>query len=40
MRKFILQMLYGILTGNMVHLSEIARSFGENILKLLFILSF
>ena len=29
--KFVLQMLYGILTGNKVHLSEIARSLNENI---------
>lgn len=29
-KKFILQMLYGILAGNKVHLSEIARSLEEN----------
>ena len=29
--KFILQMLYGILAGNKLHLSEIARSLKENI---------
>ena len=30
-QKFILQMLYGILAGNKVHLSEIARSLNERI---------
>lgn len=30
-KKFILQMVYGILEGNKVHLSEIARSLKENI---------
>ena len=29
--KFLLQMLYGILAGNKLHLSEIARSLNENI---------
>ena len=29
-KKFILQMLYGILESNKVHLSEIARSLEEN----------
>jgi hypothetical protein len=29
--KFVVQMLYGILAGNKVHLSEIARSLNENI---------
>ena len=30
-QKFVHQMVYGILTGNKLHLSEIARSFKENI---------
>ena len=30
-RKFVHQMLYGILAGNKVHLSEIARALKENI---------
>ena len=30
-QKFVHQMLYGILAGNKVHLSEIARSLKENI---------
>ena len=30
-RKFVTQMLYGILTGNKVHLSEVARSLNETI---------
>jgi hypothetical protein len=29
--KFVVQMLYGILAGNKVHLSEIARSLNEDI---------
>ena len=29
--KFIIQMIYGILAGNKVHLSEIARSLNETI---------
>ena len=29
--KFLLQMIYGILAGNKLHLSEIARSLNENI---------
>ena len=29
--KFLLQILYGILAGNKLHLSEIARSLNENI---------
>ena len=31
LRKFLLQMIYGILAGNKLHLSEIARSLNENI---------
>lgn len=30
-KKFILQMIYGILEGNKVHLSEIARSLKESV---------
>ena len=30
--KFLLQMIYGILAGNKLHLSEIARSLNENII--------